>query len=86
MPCFFPRSTYNEGTMVVRMRSTRSHTRNRRSHHAIEVKNLGQDKETGVTHLRHRMCMETGRYKGRKVVDLVSKRTKSKTSQRQGGK
>jgi len=63
--------------MVVRMRATRSHTKNRRSHHALKDKKLTVDKETGVPHLSHRMCMTTGRYKGRKVIDVVSGSVKS---------
>ncbi len=60
-------------TMTVRMRHTRSHTKNRRSHHALTAINLGVDKESGSTHLRHHVDMKTGMYKGRKVIDVVKK-------------
>lgn len=59
--------------MTVRMRHTRAHTKNRRSHHALKDVNLGVDKDTGSTHIRHRVDMKTGMYKGRKVIDVVKK-------------
>jgi ribosomal protein L32 len=58
--------------MVVRMRHTRSHTKNRRSHHALSKPTLSKD-EAGNSHLRHRMSPATGAYRGRKVVDLTAK-------------
>ena len=58
--------------MVVRMRHTRSHTNNRRSHHALAKPALSKD-ESGNVHLRHRLSSTTGTYRGRKVVDLSSK-------------
>ena len=54
--------------MVVRMRHTRSHTKNRRSHHALVSPALSKD-EAGNVHLRHRMSIVTGSYRGRKVID-----------------
>ena len=68
--------------MVVRMRATRSHTKNRRSHHALKQKNVVVDKETNVPHLRHRMCETTGQYRGRKVMDVVSKLAKTKKEEK----
>lgn len=62
--------------MVVRMRHTRSHTANRRSHHSLDKAGVTTDKKTGATHLRHRVDMTTGLYKGRKVIDLVKKVSK----------
>lgn len=59
--------------MVVRMRHTKSHTANRRSHHALTAPKVVVDAKTGGTHLRHRIDMTTGIYKGRKVIDVVSK-------------
>jgi ribosomal protein L32 len=72
-------------TMVVRMRSTRSHTGNRRSHHALANPALSKDSKTGVVHLRHIASAETGTYKGRPVKSLQKKlertlkRTQAKT-------
>jgi ribosomal protein L32 len=61
--------------MTVRMRHTRSHTQNRRSHHALARPALSKD-EKGNVHLRHRVSTTTGLYRGRKVVDMTSKLTK----------
>lgn len=58
--------------MVVRMRHTRSHTRNRRSHHALTRPALTKD-ESGNFHLRHRLSKASGTYRGRKVIDLTAK-------------
>ena len=58
--------------MTVRMRHTRSHTRNRRSHHALTKPALSKD-TAGNSHLRHRLSKVTGTYRGRKVIDLTSK-------------
>ncbi len=58
--------------MVVRMRHTRAHTANRRSHHALKSPALGTDK-SGIVHLRHRASID-GVYKGRQVIgDPVKK-------------
>ncbi len=59
--------------MVIRMRHTRAHTGNRRSHHALKAKtfavctNCEQPKET------HIVCKNCGFYRGRKVLDVVKK-------------
>ncbi|PIP55955.1 MAG: 50S ribosomal protein L32 [Candidatus Zambryskibacteria bacterium CG_4_9_14_3_um_filter_42_9] len=58
--------------MTVRMRHTRSHTSNRRSHHALAKSALSKD-GSGNFHLRHRLSKVTGTYRGRKVVDLTAK-------------
>ncbi len=60
-------------TMVVRMRHTRAHTANRRSHHKVKGAALSVDSKTGSTHLRHRVDMTTGMYRGKKVIDVVKK-------------
>lgn len=59
--------------MVIRMRHTRAHTANRRSHHALQSPKHTVDQKTGTAHLRHRVCMETGMYRGRKVIDVTAK-------------
>ena len=58
--------------MVVRMRHTKSHTANRRSHHAIKAKALATC-ECGAPRVSHRACANCGRYRGRVVVDLAKK-------------
>ncbi len=67
--------------MVVRMRHTRSHTRNRRSHHALSGLPIAVDGKTGVPHLRHHVSLTTGMYRGRQVIDVM-KRVEKKTSKK----
>ena len=59
--------------MSIRMRHTHGHTRNRRSHHALEMPRFSKCVKCGALHLRHRMCTVCGTYKGREVVDVMSK-------------
>lgn len=65
--------------MVVRMRANRSHTANRRSHHALTGPRISLDIHTKVSHQRHRMCMVTGKYRGVQIIDMASKATKQAT-------
>lgn len=57
--------------MVVRMRHTRAHTKNRRAHHKAPEGKIVVDQETGVAHLRHRVSLDTGKYRGRQVLAVV---------------
>ncbi len=58
--------------MVVRMRHTRAHTANRRSHQALKGMALFTDK-SGTPHVRHKATID-GMYKGRSVgKDQVKK-------------
>lgn len=54
--------------MSVRMRHTRGHTGNRRSHHALEAANIVVDKESGAFRLPHRIDETTGMYRGRQIA------------------
>lgn len=58
--------------MVVRMRHTRAHTANRRSHHALKAKTLATC-ECGAVRVSHRACASCGRYRGRVIVDVAAK-------------
>ena len=62
--------------MVVRMRSTRSHTGNRRSHHAIESTSFSKCENCKALKKRHNVCVSCGFYRGMKVIDLVKKAEK----------
>jgi large subunit ribosomal protein L32 len=62
--------------MVVRMRHTRGHTRNRRSHHALKTKTLSACPNCGAFIKGHTACATCGFYKGRQVVK--AKKVKSK--------
>lgn len=55
--------------MSVRMRHTRSHTRNRRSHHALKDRVILKDEKTGSFRLPHRIDEATGSYRGKQIVD-----------------
>ncbi|MBU6231077.1 MAG: 50S ribosomal protein L32 [Patescibacteria group bacterium] len=59
--------------MVNRMRSTRSHTGNRRSHHALDAARFSKCSNCGAMHQAHRVCMNCGSYNGKKVIDLATK-------------
>ena len=62
--------------MVVRMRHTRAHTANRRSHHALKAPTLAVCSNCGAQHRPHHMCQECGFYKGRMVIDMKAKTDK----------
>lgn len=62
--------------MVVRMRHTRGHTRNRRSHHALKSKNLNKCPNCDFPLTGHTACAKCGFYKGRQVVKVKTKRAK----------
>lgn len=76
--------------MVNRMRATRAHRDNRRSHHALSPVRLSKCQNCGASHIRHTLCKECGHYKGKKVVDmtaLVAKKTvKAKTKEKEATK
>ena len=62
--------------MVIRMRHTRAHTRNRRSHHALKATSLATCAHCGAATRQHHMCLACGYYKGRQVLDLTSLKVK----------
>lgn len=56
--------------MVNHMRHTRSHTGNRRSHHALKARVLSMCSECGSPKENHAICANCGKYKSRTVVDV----------------
>ena len=60
--------------MSVRMRHTSSHTKNRRSHHALKNKNILKDKETGAARLPHHLDETTGMYRGKLIAPAKTKK------------
>ena len=60
--------------MVIRMRHTRAHTKNRRSHHALTAPEMVVCKNCSAKHRPHHMCLECGFYNGRQVMDLTAKK------------
>lgn len=59
--------------MTVRMRHTRSHTGNRRSHHALKEPRLSLCPDCKAPTKRHSVCLSCGRYRGRVVIDIAAK-------------
>ncbi len=69
--------------MVVRMRHTRSHTRNRRSHHALEDKALSLCSNCGKPKMRHYLCQNCGKHRGREVMDIIGKMAKKEAKKKE---
>ncbi len=67
--------------MSVRMRHTSSHTKNRRSHHALVEGAIVKDKESGALRLPHRLDESTGMYRGKQIVP--KKEVKAETKKRE---
>ena len=59
--------------MVIRMRHTRAHTGNRRSHHALKSGAFSKCSHCGALRAPHTVCVACGYYRGRKVLDQVKK-------------
>jgi large subunit ribosomal protein L32 len=55
------------------MRHTKSHTANRRSHHALKGARFVVCEKCNKEHLMHRVCGNCGTYRGREVVDVMKK-------------
>jgi large subunit ribosomal protein L32 len=62
--------------MVVRMRHTKSHTKNRRSHHALAATSFTKCENCKALKRRHTVCPSCGFYREKKVLDLVAKTEK----------
>ena len=65
--------------MVVRMRHTKSHTANRRSHHALKTTSFVKCTNCSALKKSHMVCKTCGFYNGKKVLDLVNKAEKKVT-------
>ena len=62
--------------MSVRMRHTRGHTNNRRSHHGIKEPLISKCSTCNAPHIRHHVCEVCGMYRGRKVLNMEKKQEK----------
>jgi large subunit ribosomal protein L32 len=69
--------------MSVRMRHTRSHTKNRRSHHGLKGVRMSTCGKCGEAHVRHKICLNCGTYKGREYVDVLKKLTKKEKKEKE---
>lgn len=65
--------------MSVRMRHTRAHTNNRRSHHALTAVKIVRDVKSGALRLPHRLDETTGLYRGRQIAPVKAERAKVPT-------
>ncbi len=72
--------------MVNHMRHTRSHTANRRSHHALKAENLSLCSKCGAPKLNHAMCANCGFYKGRTIVDVQAALAKKEKKMKERNK
>ncbi len=63
--------------MSIRMRHTKSHTGNRRSHHALVGMSIVKDKESGNLRLPHHIDEVTGMYRGKQIVVAKVKKVKA---------
>src|ERR1700691_2209891 len=54
--------------MSIRMRHTKGHTGNRRSHHALSATKVIKDKESGNIRLPHHLDEVTGMYRGKQIA------------------
>ncbi|OGG55079.1 50S ribosomal protein L32 [Candidatus Kaiserbacteria bacterium RIFCSPHIGHO2_02_FULL_49_11] len=68
--------------MSVRMRHTRAHTANRRSHHAIQGPRVSSCANCKAPMLRHRACVSCGQYRGRVVTDVAAKAQKKEVKRK----
>ena len=64
--------------MSSRMRVTKGHSGNRRSHHALTAPRLSQCSNCNEYHLRHNVCKACGFYKGKQII---VKNTKAETAE-----
>lgn len=69
--------------MVVRMRHTRSHTKNRRSHHALETAAISTCPNCSAPRMRHTVCTNCGKYRGNEVIDVVALKAKKSAKQKE---
>ncbi len=58
------------------MRHTKSHTRNRRSHHGLKKVAISLCEKCGEPKAPHTLCKNCGTYKKRTVFDILKKLTK----------
>lgn len=62
--------------MSVRMRHTRSHTGNRRSHHRLQTAAVAHCARCRAVKVAHTVCTNCGAYNGRELIDVMKKLTK----------
>lgn len=68
--------------MVNHMRHTRGHTGNRRSHDFLKTKGTILCVDCGQPKLKHIACASCGKYKGRVVINTLSKLDKKEAKKK----
>jgi len=68
--------------MVIRMRHTRAHTGNRRSHHALKSAGFAICTHCQAMRKPHTVCASCGYYRGRNVLNLVKKVEKKQAARK----
>lgn len=69
--------------MVVRMRHTRAHTANRRSHHALKTRQFSTCEKCSAPKMSHMACSNCGTYRGRQVIDKVKQVEKKQAKKKE---
>ena len=69
--------------MSIRMRHTKAHTKNRRSHHKAEGAHLSKCQKCGKMHVRHRVCENCGTYKEKQFIDVLAKLDKKERKEKE---
>ena len=69
--------------MVNRMRSTRSHTGQRRSHHALKAMALAACPRCKELKMPQFACQNCGTYKGRQTMDVLKKLDKKERKRKE---
>jgi len=72
--------------MVVRMRSTKSHRNNRRSHFRLVAPRFSVCESCKKPRLSHTACPHCGKYRGRAVINVQAKIDKKLKKQKERAK
>ena len=64
------------------MRHTSSHTKNRRSHHALKAASIVKDKESDTLRLPHRLDEATGMYRGKQIIPTDERKRREARAQK----
>ena len=64
------------------MRHTKSHTKNRRSHHAIKTAGFSKCENCSALKKSHTVCVSCGFYGSKKVLDMVKKMEKKQKKEK----